>query len=187
MTSEDSKNFVLTVIRQWRNPMRALAGPMGDVLRQRQFGIIVLAMPHWIADGVLIDALAASVKNVSRIPIAIVPGTMFLPALDNPGIFRRIKHYISERSLIAVVGYPMFTVIDPTPDKARGFASGADYVVHTYPQIGEDVQLTAIRVHPCTKGMPEKPISVRSETLRESAHIDWEAREMGATVMTRTI
>jgi hypothetical protein len=187
MTPETARSFMLTVIRQWRNPLMALANPMGEVLRRRQFGIIVLAMPHWIADSVLIDALAVSVKNVSRRPIAVVPGTMFRPALDKPGIYRSIKNYIEERGIVAVVGYPIFTVIDPTPDKARGFASGADYVVHTYPQLGEDVVLTAIRVHPCTKGMPDKPISIRSETLQESAHIDWEAREMGATVMTRTI
>jgi len=178
---------MLTVIRQWRNPLMALAGPMGEVLRRRQFGIIVLAMPHWLADGVLIDGLATGVKNVSRIPIAVVPGTMFRPALDKPDVFRRIKHYISERSMVVVVGYPLFTVIDPTPDKAKGFASGADYVVHTYPQLGEDVSLMSVRVHPCTKGMPEKPISIRSETLQENTHIDWEARERGATVMTRTI
>lgn len=185
MTEQESKSFVLTVLQQWKNPLMALAGPMGEVLRSRQFGIIILAMPHWISDSVILDHFATGVKNVSRRRIAVVPGTMFKPALDRPGVFRSIKHYIEERGMVTVIGYPIFTVIDPTPDKAVGFAPGADYVVHTYPQLGEDVSMVAVRVHPCTKGMPEKPISVRAAVIQESAHIDWEARENGATLMTR--
>lgn len=165
----------------------SLAAPMGDVMRQRQHGVIVLALPYWMADGLLVDALADSVKNVSRIPIAVVPGTMFRPAMDKPGIYRSLKHYGEECHRVILVGYPMPNVFEPTPDMARGFAYGVDFIIHVYPQLSEDVLLKAIKVHPCTKGMPTKAIAVGSEIIHEKAGINWEAREEGATVMTRLI
>jgi hypothetical protein len=163
---------------------------MSEVFRQRQNGVVVVAMPHWIADGLLIDALALCVRNTSMIQTALIPGTMFKPMLDRPHAvdltIRNIRQYASERSLIVIIGYPLFTVIDPTPDRARGFATGADYVVHTTTEIGDSgVQMFFVKVHPCTSYLPRKAITVKTTDINNDIPLDWEGREMGATIMTR--
>jgi hypothetical protein len=147
-------------------------------------------MPHWIADGLLIDALALCVRNTSMLQTALIPGTMFKPMLDRPHAvdltIRNIRQYASERSLIVIIGYPLFTVIDPTPDRARGFATGADYVVHTTTEIGDSgVQMFFVKVHPCTSYLPRKAITVKTTDINNDIPLDWEGREMGATIMTR--
>jgi hypothetical protein len=181
MTPDDGRAFVLTVLRHWRNPLLALATPMGHVLRQRQYGVIVLAMPHWIADGVLIDALAKGVENIAHLPTAIIPGTMFRPALSKPKVLRNIKEYASERHMIIVVGYPLTTVLAPTSDRVKGFAAPADYVVHTYPELGAGLELCFLKIHPATQGVPKSSVVVDLESL--GAPLDWESRSAGATVM----
>jgi hypothetical protein len=191
MTTTSSKEFVLTIIRQWRNPLLALAVPMGEVLRQRQFGVIVLAMPQWIADGILIDALALSVRNVSRIRTAVIPGTMFSPVLARPNAIdltiHNIRTYACERRLVVLVGYPLRTVFEPTPDKVRGFAPGADYVVHTSPEIGDSgMQMFFVKVHPCTSHLPKRAVTVRTADIDAGVPLDWLGRELGATIMTRS-
>jgi hypothetical protein len=187
MTLEAIRELSLKVIREWRNPLMAIAVPMGTTLRQKQNGMIVLALPHWIADSFIVDALADSVKMVSKLQVVVVPGTMFKPAQDKPGIFRRIKNYVMERPIVAVISYPLYTVIDPTPDKARGFAVESDYVVHTYANVGDSVTMYVVKAHPLSRGLPEKPINVNQTALSEDTHINWDARERGAEMMTRTI
>lgn len=189
MTHDSSKSFVMKVIKQWHNPMLGLAVPMGEVFRQRQNGVVVVAMPHWIADGLLIDALALCVRTTSKIRTALIPGTMFKPMLDRPHAvdltIRNIRQYASERNLVVIIGYPLFTVVDPTPDRARGFASGADYVVHTTTEIGDSgVQMFFVKVHPCTSYLPRKAITVKTADIHADIPLDWDGREMGATIMT---
>ena len=177
MTPDSSRSFVMKVIKQWHNPMLGLAVPMSEVFRQRQNGVVVVAMPHWIADGLLIRT-------------ALIPGTMFKPMLDRPHAvdltIRNIRQYASERSLVVIIGYPLFTGTDPTPDRARGFASGADYVVHTTTEFGDSVvQMFFVKVPLCTLHLPKKAITVKTADLHAGVPLDWLGRELGATIMTR--
>jgi hypothetical protein len=115
---------------------------------------------------------------------------MFKPTLDRPHAvdltIQNIRQYASERSLVVIIGYPLFTVTDPTPDRARGFASGADYVVHTTTEFGDSgVQMFFVKVHPCTLHLPKKAITVKTADIHTDIPLDWDGREMGATIMTR--
>jgi len=180
MTLESSKSFVLTVIKQWQNPLLALTTPMGTLLHQRQYGIVVLTMPHWIADGTLIDAVAHGIKNVAKRPAAIIPGTMFQPALSRPRTFQNIKKYAAEHHIIIIVGYPRPVEVAPTQE----FAKEADYVICARPRFGTEVEVYFGKINPCTQGTLRLFVKVNTDQL--TTPLDWSAREMGATVMTRT-